>query len=108
MFKKIMFSLCFFSLSCMTQAAEQHHNLSVATCRALPSGDIQILGVSDTDNQTRSVLFSTSVFKEKVLDRYLSLCLASLTSSNKLRLDYLDCTGTTCSPTTNSSLNFYK
>ncbi len=108
MFQKAISVLVLLSVSCYASSEQQHHNLTINTCRTLPSGDIQILGNSETDNQNRSIMFSGSGFQEKVIDRYLSLCLTSLASGSKLRIDYLDCTGTSCATTGNTSLNIYK
>jgi hypothetical protein len=104
-------ALLFGMLSCFSLAAyseQQHHNLAVNTCRALPAGDLQIVGISEADNQSRSIIFSATAFREKVVDRYLSFCLMSLAAGSKLRIGYLDCTGTVCTTTGGTSLNAYK
>jgi hypothetical protein len=97
-----------FSCTYSAYSGEEHHNFIIDTCRALPSGYIQIVGISETDSQSRSILFTNGDFLEKVLDRYLSLCLTSLASGAKLRIDYLNCTSTTCVTTGGTSLNLFK
>lgn len=108
MLKQIIFSILIILISFSALSEVQHHNFSINICRTLPSGDIQIAGKSETDSQNRLINFSTSSFQEKVIDRYLSLCLTSLSSGAKLRIDYLDCSGTSCTATSNTSLNLYK
>lgn len=94
--------------SAFATADIQHHNFAIGTCRAFQSGDLQIQGISETDNQSRLITFSAVSFKEKVIDRYVSFCMASLASGNKLRIDYLNCTGTACVTTSDTTINFYK
>ncbi len=89
-------------------AEEQHHNLSISLCRAFPNGDIQISGISEVDNQERSLIYTTSMFQEKVMDRYLSLCITAYASGSKFRADYLACTGTTCTPKINTTVMLRK
>lgn len=96
------------TVSTFVEADIQHHNFAVNTCRALQSGDLQIQGVSETDNQSRRITFSATSFQEKVVDRYASFCMASLTSGSKLRIDYLYCTGINCETTPDTTISFYK
>lgn len=97
----ILFSSSAFSI-------EQHHNLSVNACRALPYGDLQVRGVSNLDSAERSITFAKANFNEKVIGHFLSLCMASLASSKALRIDYLDCNGTSCFTSNNTSVTFLK
>lgn len=94
--------------SVKTIAVEEHHNIQVNNCRVHPSGNIQILGLSDSDNINKSLTFSPELVSEKVLDRYLSLCLSSIASGLKLRIDYLDCTGGQCTPKTGTTVQIIK
>tara|TARA_R110001599_G_scaffold249359_1_gene449227 strand:- start:13381 stop:13704 length:324 start_codon:yes stop_codon:yes gene_type:complete len=93
-----LFTVPFFAYS------EEHHNLSISGCRALATGDIQVTGTSSSDSQKRSIMLLNSKFQEKILDRYLSLCLASQASSSLLRVSYLNCVGTSCTTTGSTSL----
>ncbi|WNO11177.1 hypothetical protein [Teredinibacter sp. KSP-S5-2] len=89
--------------------AEEHHDLEISICRALPSGNILLRGVSSTDNQNRDLVFTeSSSLKEAVLDRYLSLCMAAFATGKILRADNLICTGTSCNPTGATSLSLKK
>lgn len=103
--KVILFSIFFTSylLSSSVYAGEEHHNLSVIGCRSFPNGDLQIRGVSSTDNQERHLHYSNQMFSEKIIDRYHSICLTAFASGATLRTDYLECTGTTCSPKSNTT-----
>ncbi len=85
-------------MSSKAYSAEEHHNLSVTLCRAYPNGNLQIRGISSTDDIERHLTYAASVFSEKTIDRYLSMCLASLMTGKLLRTDYLECTDTTCAP----------
>lgn len=108
MYTKIFSIILLATTSALAKAEIQHHNFTVGTCRAFQSGDLQIQGFSETDNQSRIIAFSASAFKEKILDRYISFCIASLSSGSKLRIDYLNCTGTACVTTPDTTINFYK
>ena len=107
MLKKFIVSTLFCCISFSAYSEQQHHDLTIITCRALPSGDLQIVGLSKADHEARKINFSATTFKEKVLDRYLSLCLTSHARGAKLGIDYLECTGTACVTTTSTSLNSY-
>ncbi|CCN34331.1 exported hypothetical protein [Vibrio nigripulchritudo SO65] len=106
--KKFTILIFLLLVSSVTFAAQEHHNFTVGTCRALPTGDMQLEGISDTDGHKRLIAFPASQFKDRVIDRYLSLCMASLASSLKLRVDYLECNGRSCVPTNSTSLNYFK
>ena len=107
MLKKIIFvsTIC---CSITSFAEEQHHNISVSACRALPYGDIQVRGLSKIDNKERSITFAKASFDEKVIGNFLSLCMTSLASSSLLRIDYLQCTNLSCVVTNNTSLTLLK
>ena len=94
--------------SCSALSEQQHHNISVTICRAFPTGNLQIRGVSAMDNQMRDIIFYESNLSESVINRYLSLCLAAFSTGDVLRIDYLDCTGTSCSVTNSTTLNLQK
>lgn len=83
----------------------EHHNFEVTSCRSFQNGNITISGISQTDNQERSVSFIASGSNEKVIDRYLSMCMASLTAGKVLRIDYIDCPNTNCTMTSSTTLN---
>lgn len=106
--KKIAITVLLVCASISAYADQAHHNLTVNVCRASLGGDLQIIGVSDTDNQSKNIMFANTVVKEKIIDRYLSLCLTSFASGTKLRIDYLDCNGAACVTTTNTTLSIFK
>jgi len=99
---------CAILYSASAFSAEEHHNLSVNACRALPSGDLQVRGLSSADNALRSIIFAKASFSEKIVSNFLSLCMVSLASSKILRVDYLNCDGVSCVTTNNTSLTFLK
>ena len=105
---KILLGIFTFLVTLNCNADEEHHNLKVNNCRAQPSGYIQILGISESDNLERNLTFSTDMFSEKVLDRYFSLCMASIASGLNLRIDYLECTENSCTPKSNTTAQLYK
>lgn len=108
MYAKIV-SFCLLStISCFALGDIQHHNLTVGTCRSFQSGNLQIQGASEVDNQSRIITFSAVSVKEKVIDSYTAYCMAALVSGNKLRIDYLDCAGMNCAITSDTTINFYK
>lgn len=89
-------------------AQVSHHNVEVQSCRAIPNGALQILGKSDTNNLNYSLTYSVSGFSETIIDRYFSLCMAALATEKKLRLDYLVCSGQSCTPQGISSIQLIK
>ena len=107
--KKLLMLL--FLVSGISLAEQQHHNFTVSTCRVFPSGNFQILGLSENDGKNRILTFSTATFSEKSIDRILSLCTAALLSQTKIRVDYMECNGSnidSCTPTSSSTLNLYR
>lgn len=110
MFKKLLLISLLSSVSLLAEAELLTHDLVVFQCRALPTGDFHLGGVSNKDGITRTVGFTTAVFPEKVLDRYLSICLTALVSGIPLRLDLLECPSSVsgCVTTDKTSLRLVK
>ena len=106
--KKTFISLALLSTSFVASANVEHHNLSISECRALPSGAIQITGNSSLNNQKLALIFSMPEFTEKIIDRYLSLCLTSFASGSVLRVDYLECSSNTCTAQPGTSVQIIK
>lgn len=85
-------------------AVEEAHNFQAKQCRARPGGQVEIVGISATDGVSRHLTFPTSLFNKDALDRYLSLCMTALVSGVILRVDYVECTGTTCETTSGTTV----
>jgi hypothetical protein len=105
---RLIFIAFLISMSNLVISGEEHHNLTVDTCRAFPTGNLQIRGESATDNADRHITYTTQMFSEKILDRYFSACLTALSTGYVLRVDYLECTGTTCVPKSNTTSIIFK
>ncbi len=93
--KIITLTLCFL-ITPKSIAAQEHHNLQADNCRAFSNGGLQIVGKSDTDGASKIIIINPSYASEKVIDRFLSLCMATKMSRTKLRIDYLDCSPQGC------------
>ncbi len=107
MLKNLLVVFALVVSSAGTVAAE-HHNLNVNACNVTATGNVTVHGISDSDNAQRNITYAQPFLTEKTLDRYLSVCMASLMSGKKLRAIYIDCTGAECTVVNGSSLKVFE
>ena len=103
---KYLSGLFFLVLANTAFAEIQHHDFVVSSCRQFQSNAFQLAGTSITHGGERLILVDIS--NQISADRSFSICLSALVTQKPLRLDYLECNGSNCVMTPNSSIALKK